>query len=112
MIQESSENPNQAYKYCFKCGNKLFEEAEICPKCGVRQLGTSPNKKTSHSRVTASLFAIFLGGFGAHKFYLGKTIQGVFYLFLFWTFLPFIIGFIEGLNYLSMSEEVFDDKYN
>jgi TM2 domain-containing membrane protein YozV len=24
-------------KFCYKCGEKIFEEAEICPKCGVRQ---------------------------------------------------------------------------
>ena len=24
-------------KFCYRCGEKIFEEAEICPKCGVRQ---------------------------------------------------------------------------
>lgn len=25
-------------KFCYKCGEKIFTEAEICPKCGVRQM--------------------------------------------------------------------------
>jgi len=25
-------------KFCYKCGEKIFQEAEICPKCGVRQM--------------------------------------------------------------------------
>lgn len=24
-------------KYCYKCGNELFDEAVICPKCGCAQ---------------------------------------------------------------------------
>lgn len=38
------------------------------------------NKK---STAVAYLLLIFLGGFGAHKFYLGKKVAGIVYLFLF-----------------------------
>jgi len=112
MKNDISDNPNQAYKYCFKCGNKLFEEAEICPKCGVRQPSTKSTTNSRYNKLTAALLAIFLGFFGAHKFYLGKTIQGFFYLILFWTGLPLILGFLEGLVYLSTTQEDFDRKYN
>ncbi len=33
------------------------------------------------------------------------------YLLFFWTFIPAIIGFIEGLIYLFMSDEDFATKY-
>lgn len=56
--------------------------------------------KTGRNRIAAALLAIFLGTFGIHKFYLGKPIQGIIYLLFFWTFLPGLIGFIEGIIYL------------
>jgi TM2 domain-containing membrane protein YozV len=43
----------------------------------------------------AILLAIFLGGFGAHHFYLGRTGLGVLYLCFFWTLIPHIIALIE-----------------
>ncbi|MFH2103571.1 MAG: TM2 domain-containing protein [Chloroflexota bacterium] len=45
---------------------------------------------------TAVLFALFLGGLGIHKFYLGQTGMGVLYLIFCWTYIPAIIAFIEA----------------
>ena len=66
----------------------------------------------NRSRTTAAVLAIFFGGFGFHKFYLGAPIMGLLYLFFCWTFLPAIAGFFEGLGYLLTSEQAFDMKYN
>ena len=63
------------------------------------------------NRFIAALLAIFLGGFGVHKFYLGKW-NVIFYLLLCWTYVPVIIAFIEGVLYLVNGEEAFDKKYN
>lgn len=49
------------------------------------------------NKVVYVLLAIFFGGLGLHKFYAGKASQGVIYLLLCWTFIPAIIGFIEGI---------------
>jgi len=65
-----------------------------------------------NKRTDAGLIAIFLGFIGVHKFYLGKIGQGIFYLLFSWTFIPAIIGFIEGICYLCMSDESFNGKYN
>jgi TM2 domain-containing membrane protein YozV len=107
--------PNTNTKYCYYCGAVIASLAEICPKCGVRQPsmpGVVGQVSTGPNKVVACLFALFLGLLGAHKFYLGQTMWGVFYLLmnilLFWTFIvPIIfsiICLIEGLTYLSYSD--------
>jgi TM2 domain-containing membrane protein YozV len=52
-----------------------------------------------------------LGGLGIHKFYLGRIGQGILYLIFFWTFIPAVVGFIEGIIYLTMSDQEFEAKY-
>lgn len=63
------------------------------------------------NRFVAAILAFFLGGFGIHKFYLGKW-SGLFYLILCWTYIPAIIAFIEGILYLVNGEAEFNRKYN
>jgi TM2 domain-containing membrane protein YozV len=104
-------------KFCSECGAVIKLKAEICPKCGVRQFGppfvlnlgaVADNGK---SRIAAALFALFLGGLGAHKFYLGQTGLGILYLIFCWTFIPAFIGFIEFILFLTMSDDEFNKKY-
>lgn len=45
----------------------------------------------------AVLFALLLGGFGAHHFYLGHTVVGVLFILFFWTLIPAIIALIEAI---------------
>lgn len=45
--------------------------------------------------VVGILLALFLGGFGAHHFYLRRTGLGILYLCFFWTGITAILGFIE-----------------
>ncbi|ALS79495.1 hypothetical protein AUO94_13070 [Planococcus kocurii] len=63
------------------------------------------------NKLAAALLAIFLGDFGAHKFYLGKPGMGILYLLFFWTGIPAVIGIIEGILYLLQSEESFQEKH-
>jgi TM2 domain-containing membrane protein YozV len=49
---------------------------------------------SNKSRTTALLLCLFLGGFGAHRFYVGKTGTAVFQLIL---SLSFIGLFISGI---------------
>ncbi|WP_050341269.1 NINE protein [Olsenella sp. oral taxon 807] len=73
--------------------------------------GGGPTK----SKVAAGLLAIFLGTLGIHKFYLGRTGEGILILvldiLLGWTFIvPGIIEFvcfIEALIYFTKSDEEF-----
>ena len=47
------------------------------------------------------LLAVFLGGFGIHKFYAKRTLSGIFYFLFCWTGIPAIIGLIEAILAIS-----------
>lgn len=78
--------------FCNKCGKEIDDEALICPHCGcgtvnyvrnqakaeVQQVQRQPAQK---KRSTALLLCIFLGGLGAHRFYVGKIWTGLLWLF-------------------------------
>lgn len=64
------------------------------------------------NKAVAGLLAIFLGGLGIHKFYLGKVGMGILYLLFCWTYVPFVIGFIEGIVYLCSNDENFQLKHH
>ena len=57
------------------------------------------------SKAVAGILAILLGGIGAHKFYLGRWGWGIIYLLFCWTYIPSIIGLIEGIVYLVSNEK-------
>ena len=63
------------------------------------------------SKTTAFLLAFILGGFGAHKFYLGKTGQGILYLLFCWTLIPAFVALVESIMYITMSDQAFQEKY-
>lgn len=100
-------------KYCTDCGTVINRDAELCPECGVRQTAgmDDDTPESDKDQMVAGLLAILLGGLGAHKFYLDNIGLGVLYLCFWWTFIPLILGVIEGIIYLTMSEEEFQHKY-
>ncbi len=117
QVSTSSRTKASDEKYCSDCAAIIKAKAEICPKCGVRQI-TAPQPPTAFplsppkNKSTATILAILLGALGAHKFYLNKPRLGVFYLVFVWTFIPAIIGLIEGLTYAFSSDEDFNRQYN
>ena len=52
--------------------------------------------RTRKDATTGVLLAVFLGGFGAHRFYLGEIGWGVVYLLFGWTGIPVLAGFVEA----------------
>src|SRR5208283_3486523 len=90
---------------CPECARSVSDQARTCPSCGYplrgdvedRQSYNHPPAIPAKSRSIAILLAIFLGGFGIHKFYLNKPGQGVLYLLFCWTFIPAIAGLIEAI---------------
>lgn len=109
-------------KLCPQCGAPVSENAAKCEYCGAsiaqntaQQSAPQPqvvyiqqqpavNAERANwpvkSKIVAGILAILLGGIGVHKFYLGKTGLGILYLLFCWTYIPSLIGFIEGIMIL------------
>lgn len=64
------------------------------------------------SKTTAAIIALFLGGIGGHRFYLGQVGLGIVYLIFFFTFIPAFIALVDLIIFLTMSEDAFNRKYN
>jgi TM2 domain-containing membrane protein YozV len=91
--------------------------------CGERtseQESHQPITNNEKSKVVAGVFALILGGFGAHKFYLGYKTQAIITLIvtvggLFLLGIPTIIMaivvLIEGIIYLTKTDQVFCETY-
>lgn len=45
---------------------------------------------------TAVLLALFLGGLGVHKFYIGQNGLGIMYLLFCWTYIPAFVGVVDA----------------
>ena len=77
MSDERTKNADEAF--CSSCGAIIKKEAEICPKCGVRQKSANKDPSASEkSRLVAFLLCTFLGIIGVHRFYVGKVTSGIF----------------------------------
>lgn len=55
--------------FCTNCGNEIDEKAEICPKCGVRNIQVNVVSPT-----TASMLSFFIPGVG--QFYNREVWKG------------------------------------
>lgn len=97
--------------FCSDCGNTIKKKAEVCVHCGCRQHQSDVVAPNGKSKVAAGILALFLGGFGVHRMYLGNVGLGLLYLLFFWTFIPAIIAFVEAIIFLTMSENEFARKY-
>jgi TM2 domain-containing membrane protein YozV/RNA polymerase subunit RPABC4/transcription elongation factor Spt4 len=107
--QNMSQNKSADQKFCHACGNIIHQSADSCPKCGAKN-ALSIASTTPKNKVVAGFLAIFLGGFGIHKFYLGRIVWGFVYLIFCWSFIPSVIAFFEGIWYLAMDESKFNEK--
>jgi TM2 domain-containing membrane protein YozV len=75
---------------------------------GAKEILQEENKK-----VVAGILGILLGFFGVHKFYLGYTKEGIIQLIVSCVTCGFgsIIGLIEGIIYLTKSDDEFYQTY-
>jgi len=72
-----------------------------------------PKRNEESKRVVAGILAILLGGLGVHKFVLGYTTTGIIQLAISVATCGIlsIIGLIEGIIYLTKSDEEFIYTY-
>lgn len=64
------------------------------------------------NKKTAIIFAIFLGMFGGHWFYLKKYSNGVYSIIFSITGIPYLIAIINVFTFLIISKTKFDMQYN
>ncbi len=80
--------PLAGKSYCPACGKQTNTLAAICINCGAKlESAAQPATKdgvaiSAKSRLAATLLALFLGEFGAHRFYTGKTATAIVMLVL------------------------------
>jgi len=114
IVQSQQQSPLEAI-YCSSCSNAIAKDAYACPNCGAPNKGLNASSHLNleiKSRVAAGVLALLVGGIGIHKFYCGRVGLGILYLVFFWTFIPALIAFIEGIIYLTcQSDEYFTKKY-
>jgi TM2 domain-containing membrane protein YozV len=118
---------NRPTVFCFACAAQIDAEAEICPKCGVRQRGVYPPSSGAFGmgpahpaqgiKIACGICGIVIGALGVHKFIYGATGAGLVMLLV--TILTLgiggipmgIIGLVEGIMYLIKSDEEFHQEY-
>ena len=117
--------PNDGTAHCQACGKDTQPGAVLCVHCGAQLApSTAQNKAVSDKKLIAGICGILLGSLGVHKFILGYTTAGVIMLLV--TLIPpiiscgvlffapivmAVIGLIEGIIYLTKTDEEFVKTY-
>jgi TM2 domain-containing membrane protein YozV len=67
----------------------------------------------AEKKLVAGILGILLGGLGIHKFYLGYTKEGIIHIVItvFTCGFGSILGLVEGIIYLTKSDEDFVKTY-
>lgn len=74
---------------------------------------TQGSGPTDNKKLITGLMGILLGGLGVHRFYLGDTTGGIIRIVITLVTCGFgqIIGLIEGIIYLTKTDEQFNQEY-
>ena len=116
---------------CPQCGAPIAANSTKCEYCGAvvaQKNAPSPQPQVVYtqqpqgvyperanwpvkSKIAAGILALFLGGFGIHKFYLGRVGAGILYLLFCWTYIPACIAFIDAIILFCSNDENFELKY-
>lgn len=123
------------YVTCPNCRSQNMAGTGLCTNCGTQlpQIGMPlqqmPGQKLpgADKKITAGICGILLGGFGVHKFILGYQNEGIIMLSAYLiglvitfitcgigVFIPVavgIVGLVEGIMYLTKSDEEFVRTY-
>ena len=127
------------YVYCPSCHTQNTNLSATCFKCGAMlpitpmpmqpapQYGIQAPLPGADKKIMAGICGILLGGFGVHKFILGYQQEGIILLSAYLiglvitmitcgvgVFIPVavgIVGLVEGIIYLTKSDEEFVNTY-
>lgn len=62
------------------------------------------------NKTAASLLAILLGSFGIQHFYTGQILRGILDILFCWTYVPSIIGLVEGIIWLTEDDNAWQER--
>ncbi len=124
------------YVSCPNCRTQNMPGVGLCTNCGtslpispmpMQQMPQGAKLPGADKKIAAGICGILLGGFGVHKFVLGYTNEGVMMLvgYLLGLVITFItcgvgvfipvaigiVGLVEGIIYLTKSDEEFVQTY-
>lgn len=112
--------PQAGVSYCWHCGKPTVPAAVVCISCGVALAAISHNPR-AENKIAAGVCGIVLGSLGVHKFILGMTGAGLTMLLVsivggiltcgMAAWVMWIIGVIEGIVYLTKSDDEFVRTY-
>lgn len=78
--------------YCYRCGSRIKSNSiEVCEFCGAKLNNNIDELNIKiKNKLLAGLLALFLGGMGIHRFYLGYIKIGIVQLSL------WVLGYFTG----------------
>lgn len=109
---------------CFNCRQWVPQTAGQCLTCGAMmpapQFSAAPYQnhyypltpyRPRKDKTAAGLFGILLGSFGGQHFYLRNYGAGILSILFSWTYIPALIGLIQGIIFLCMDDEEFHRRH-
>lgn len=114
LYEEAKESASEAYDSAKDSANEAYNNARSSANEFANNANQSFNSNNGENKkIIAGVLAIVLGYLGIHKFILGYTQAGIIQLVV--SFLTCgiggIIGLIEGIIYLTKSDEEFYQTY-
>lgn len=115
---------NNAAKEAKESAKEFSEEAKSTAK-EFKEGWNEATNSGDNKKILAGILGIVLGGFGVHKFVLGYNKEGIIllsatlvscllmcvFIGFFTIYIPILIGFVEGIIYLTKSDEDFYNTY-
>ena len=112
-------------RFCWNCASSMEPGTPLCRRCGAGLHGAAArggtNEAIESKRIVAGVLAILVGALGIHKFYLGDTNQGLLRIGISLVggvvtlgialAAMSVIGIVEGIIYLTMSDADFIRTY-
>jgi TM2 domain-containing membrane protein YozV len=116
MSTEGYDSSKSGFENAKESAKETFNDAANNAKESARNFQQDFNQTANNQenkKILAGILGIFLGSFGIHKFILGYNKEGIIQLIISVLSCGFlgIIGLIEGIIYLTKSDEEFYYTY-
>jgi TM2 domain-containing membrane protein YozV len=116
MSTEGYDSSKSGFENAKESAKETFNDAANNAKESARNFQQDFNQTVNNQenkKILAGILGIFLGSFGIHKFILGYNKEGIIQLIISVLSCGFlgIIGLIEGIIYLTKSDEEFYYTY-